>query len=103
MLNKTNTKQGESMKNRTLKLVKGDIIYKNKYPLVRVKKVKQDINKSAYMIFTINSSTSEPENFEPFMNYHKKGIALDHAYNVVENSIIDLMKEVRNIKRQERA
>ena len=56
------------MKNRSLKLVKGDIIYKNKYPLVRVKKVKQDINKSAYMIFTINSSTSEPENFEPFMN-----------------------------------
>jgi hypothetical protein len=46
-------KKGENMKNRTLKLVKGDIIYKNKYPLVRVKKIEQDINKFAYMIFTI--------------------------------------------------
>ena len=29
-------------KNRKIKLIKGDIIYKNKYPLVRVKKVEQD-------------------------------------------------------------
>ena len=90
------------MKNRTLKLVKGNIIYKNKYPLVRVEKVEQDIGKSAYMIFTINASTSEPDNFEPLMNYHQKSIALDRAYDVVHNSIIDLMKEVRDIKREER-
>ena len=90
-------------KNRTLKLVKGNIIYKNKYPLVRVKKVEQEIGKFAYMVFTIDASSSEPDNFEPMMNYHKKGIALDSAYDVVHNSIIDLMKEVREIKREERA
>jgi len=91
------------MKNRSLKLVKGDIIYKNKYSLVRVKKVQQDFDNFTYMIFTVNASTLETENFEPFMNYHKKSIALDHAYKIVENSIIDLMKEVRDIKRLERA
>jgi hypothetical protein len=96
-------KKGENMKNRTLKLVKGDIIYKNKYPLVRVKKIEQDINKFAYMIFTINASSTEPDNFEPLMNYDRKGIALDRAYDVVQNSIIDLMKEVRDIKREVRA
>jgi hypothetical protein len=37
------------------------------------------------------------------MNYDRKGIALDRAYDVVQNSIIDLMKEVRDIKREERA
>jgi len=98
-----NKNKGENMKNRTLKLVKGDIIYKNKYPLVRVKKIEQDINKFAYMIFTINAFSTEPDNFEPLMNYDRKGVALDRAYDVVQNSIIDLMKEVRDIKREERA
>lgn len=91
------------MKNRTLKLVKGNIIYKDKYPLVRVKKVEQEFGKFAFMIFSINASSTEPDNFEPLMNYHKKGIALDRAFDVVHNSIIDLMKEVRDIKREERA
>ena len=54
------------------------------------------------MVFTKDASSSEPDNFEPMMNYHKKGIALDSAYNVVQNQIIDLMKEVRDIKRGER-
>jgi len=98
-----NKNKRENMKKRTLKLVKGNIIYKNKYPLVRVEKVEQEIGKFAYMVFTINASSSEPDNFEPMMNYHKKGIALDRAYDVVHNSIIDLMKEVRDIKREERA
>jgi hypothetical protein len=98
-----NKNKGENMKKRTLKLVKGNIIYKNKYPLVRVEKLEQEIGKFAYMVFTINASSSEPDNFEPMMNYHKKGIALDRAYDVVHNSIIDLMKEVRDIKREERA
>jgi len=89
-------------KNRKIKLVKGDIIYKNKYPLVRVKKVEQDIGKFTYMIFTKDASSSEPDNFEPMMNYHKKSIALDRAYNVVHNSIIELMKEVRQVKRDEK-
>ena len=62
-----NKNKGENMKNRTLKLVKGNIIYKNKYPLVRVQKIEQDINKFAYMIFTINASSTEPDNFEPLI------------------------------------
>jgi len=98
-----NKNKGENMKNRTLKLVKGNIIYKNKYPLVRVEKVEQEFGKFTYMVFTKYASSSEPDNFEPMMNYHKKGIALDSAYNVVQNQIIDLMKEVRDIKREERA
>ena len=89
-------------KNRKIKLVKGDIIYKNKYPLVRVKKVEQDIGKFTYMVFTKDASSSEPDNFEPMMNYHMKSIALDRAYNVVHNSIIELMKQVRQIKRDEK-
>tara|TARA_B100000424_G_scaffold137705_1_gene104482 strand:+ start:189 stop:470 length:282 start_codon:yes stop_codon:yes gene_type:complete len=89
-------------KNRKIKLVKGDIIYKNKYPLVRVKKVEQDIGKFTYMVFTKDASSSEPDNFEPMMNYHMKSIALDRAYNVVHNSIIELMKEVRQIKRDKK-
>ena len=89
-------------KNRKIQLIKGDIIYKNKYPLVRVKKVEQDFGKFTYMVFTKNASSSEPDNFEPMMNYHKKSIALDRAYDVVHSSIIELMKEVRQIKRDEK-
>ena len=88
-------------KNRKIKLVKGDIIYKNKYPLARVRKVEQELGKFTYMVFTISASTSEPDNFEPMMNYHQKGIALDKAYDVVHNSIVELMKQTRDIKRQE--
>jgi hypothetical protein len=89
-------------KNRKIKLVKGDIIYKNKYPLVRIKKVEQDFGKFTYMVFTKYASSSEPDNFEPMMNYHLKSIALDRAYDVVHDSIIELMKEVRQIKRDEK-
>tara|TARA_R100000781_G_C4069632_1_gene124043 strand:+ start:178 stop:459 length:282 start_codon:yes stop_codon:yes gene_type:complete len=89
-------------KNRKIKLIKGDIIYKNKYPLVRIKKVEQDFGKFTYMVFTKDASSSEPDNFEPMMNYHLKSIALDRAYDVVHNSIIELMKEVRQIKRDEK-
>ena len=89
-------------KNRKIKLVKGDIIYKNKYPLVRIKKVEQDFGKFTYMVFTKYASSSEPDNFEPMMNYHMKSIALDRAYDVVHDSIIELMKEVRQIKRDEK-
>ena len=89
-------------KKRELKLIKGDIIFKNKYPLVRVRKVEHELGKFNYMIFTISASTSEPDNFDPFMNYHKKSIALSYAYDVVHNSIIELMKEVRDIKRLKR-
>ena len=95
-------KKVEKMKNRTLKLVKGNIIYKNKYPLVRVQKIEQDIGKFAYMIFAKDASSTEPDNFEPLMNYDKKGVALDRAYGVIHNSIIELMKQVRQIKRDEK-
>ena len=65
-------------------------------------KIEKYFGKFNYMVFTKNASSSEPDNFEPMMNYHKKSIALDRAYDVVHSSIIELMKEVRQIKREER-
>ena len=41
--------------------------------------------------------------YEPFDAEDKRYNAFDRSLRIVENSIIDLMKQVRDIKREERA
>tara|TARA_R110000764_G_scaffold76516_1_gene153681 strand:- start:241 stop:597 length:357 start_codon:yes stop_codon:yes gene_type:complete len=108
MKTKIITKTENQMKNRTINLVKNkdyyltnDILYNNKYPIVRVQKREIDINKYYYLISVVNASSTELDKFEPFDNYDKKNVALDHAFKIAKNSLIDLMKEVKNIKRNE--
>lgn len=110
MKTKTITKKGEQMKNRTINLVKNktlyltnDILYKNKYPIVRIQKREIDINKYNYLISVVNSNSTELDEFEPFDNYDKKNVALYHAFKIAKNSLIDLMTEVKNIKRKDRS
>lgn len=95
------------MKNRTLNLVKNkneyltyDVIYKNKYTLAKITKIWVDNNKYQYFIKLIKNGSCE--DYEPFDNESKRYIAFQRSLRIVENSIIDLMKEVRNNKREER-
>jgi len=110
MKTKTITKKGEQMKNRTINLVKNktlyltnDILYKNKYPIVRIQKREIDIKKYNYLISVVDANSTELDKFEPFDNYDKKNVALDHAFKIAKNSLIDLMTEVKNIKRKDRS
>ena len=100
-------KKVESMKNRTLDIVKNkdenltyNVVYKNKYTLATITK-KGDNGKYNYWINLIENNYGT--SYQPFDAEDKRYIAFDRSLRIVENSIIDLMKEVRDIKREERA
>jgi len=101
-------KKGENMKNRTLDIVKNkdenltyNVIYKNKYTLATITKNWCDNGKYNYWINLIENNYGT--SYEPFDAEDKRYNAFDRSLRIVENSIIDLMKEVRDIKRDERS
>ena len=56
-------------------------------------------NKFKYAIKVIKNIGTD-NNFEIFDLEDKRFIAFDRALKIAENSLIDLMKEIRNIKRE---
>lgn len=112
MLNiNTNIKQGEKMKKRTLDIVKNkkedltyDVIYKGKYKLAKVAKEEYQWNNKIYSRYAIKLiKETIGRDYETFDQEDKRWIAFDRSLEIVKNSIIDLMKEEKNIKRLERA
>lgn len=92
------------MKNRTLNIVKNknqyltyDVIYKNKYTLAKIEKYQDGDNNFKYGIFLVKEITGL--DYELFDAEEKRYVAFDRSLKIVSNSIIDLMKEIKNIKR----
>jgi hypothetical protein len=112
MLNKlTQTKQGEEMKKRTLDIVKNkkeyltyDVIYKGKYKLAKIAKEEYEWDNKRYSKYAIKViKESIGRDYETFDQENKRYVAFDRSLEIVKNSIIDLMKEEKNIRRLERA
>ena len=94
------------MKNRTLNIVKNkdqyltyDVIYKNKYTLAKIERYQDgDTEKNKYGIFLVKETIGL--DFELFDAEDKRYVAFDRSLKIVLTNIIDLMKEIKNIKRQ---
>lgn len=99
------------MKNRTLDIVKNkeedltfDVIYKGKYKLAKIAKEEYEWDNKRYSKYAIKViKESIGRDYETFDQENKRYVAFNRSLEIVKNSIIDLMKEEKNIKRLERA
>ena len=99
------------MKNRTLDIVKNkkedltfDVIYKGKYILAKIAREDNEWNNKIYTKYAIKLiKESFRRDYETFDQEDKRYVAFNRSLKIVKNSIIDLMKEEKNIRRLERA